>query len=103
MSANATKVTALGGGADPLVPRTAMLYYYYVYCNHTKATTCSFVGTFPAQFTTYVVLMDANAFQLELWDVRSWRPVLTYHGHSNTHSLLSLDTDDCEDFIAAGK
>jgi len=47
------------------------------------------------------LLVSTMAGHLELWDVRSWRPVLTYHGHSNTHSLLSLDTDDCEDFIAA--
>eukprot|EP00112_Aurelia_sp_Birch-Aquarium-sp1_P007929 Seg1866.2 transcript_id=Seg1866.2/GoldUCD/mRNA.D3Y31 product="DDB1- and CUL4-associated factor 4" protein_id=Seg1866.2/GoldUCD/D3Y31 len=47
------------------------------------------------------VLVSTMAGHLELWDVRNGQTILSYAGHKNTHSMLSLHVDGNEDFVAS--
>lgn len=46
------------------------------------------------------LLVSTMAGHIELWDTRTWKPVLSYLGHNNSHSMLSLHVDGNEDFVA---
>ncbi|XP_078464499.1 DDB1- and CUL4-associated factor 4 [Lampetra fluviatilis] len=47
------------------------------------------------------LLASDMAGKIKLWDVRTQRSVLEYHGHHNEHAILPLHVSDDENFIVA--
>ncbi|XP_065055960.1 DDB1- and CUL4-associated factor 4-like [Rhopilema esculentum] len=47
------------------------------------------------------LIVSTMAGHLELWDIRMWKAVLSYSGHANTHSRLSLHLDSNENFLSS--
>uniref|UniRef100_S4RH86 WD repeat domain 21 n=1 Tax=Petromyzon marinus TaxID=7757 RepID=S4RH86_PETMA len=47
------------------------------------------------------LLASDMAGKIKLWDVRTQRTVLEYHGHRNEHAILPLHVSDDENFIVA--
>eukprot|EP00794_Sanderia_malayensis_P019842 gene19842-21784_t len=49
----------------------------------------------------FLFLISTLAGHVELWDSRGFKPVISYPGHNNSHSMLQLHLDGNEEFVAS--